>query len=296
MNINKPLPGGNVQSRAPLVNIKNFALCDLSVSWSSLSDLKNLATWKAKIQTALTVHAFRAISGYENTTDDPNIQTLNSGRKYPTSKPAPSITLMLDSNYEDFVEVMNSVRGGSYGIVYFDDMGRVQVKRKGDGTYVPLPINAYAMSKHIPIPGENGSMFKMYVSHFDYDDFLNCELVDPGFSFEELTLAMPVGLKMIATSTMATGSIHVQITERCGDGYEGLLNTDFEVVNSNNLTSPAVTVASDDDDGNYELTIQKSVSPENLDAGDFVDIIVNKGGGSLTTHISNVLRVHGTGA
>ena len=290
------LANGNVKHKVPLKEVKRVILTDVDVSFTGLSDVYNLATWKEKINVDLDMYVTRGKTSYEVTTDDPNVLTTQASQKMVTNQPAPSALVYLDSNWDDYKDVLDSFRGGTYGVIYELMDGSIFLKRHGDGTFKPFPARLTAVNKGIPVPGDIANNFPLHIHHFDYDDFRKGVLIAPAWDFEELVLAMPVGLTIEATSTMSTGSINVLITERCGDGKTGLVVGDFEVLDSNYLTSPEVTVASDDGAGNYELTIQKNSPAENLADGDYVTIRVNVGGGTLTTYLSNRLTVLGTGA
>lgn len=295
MTCNSYLPNGNVECKVPMAEVKRVLICDKDVSFTGLSDVYNLATWKEKIQEDLDIYVTRGKTSYEVTTDDPNVLTTAEGQKMVTNTPAPSAIIYLDSNWCDYSDMLGTLQGGTYGVIYELKNGSLFLKRLSDGTYESFPARITAVNKGIPLQGDIANNFPVHIHHIDYEDFKKGALISPAFDFEELVLAMPVGLTMFATSTMATGSIYVQINERCGDGYAGLLVGDFEVVGSNYLTSPAVTVAGDDGDGVYELTIQKSVAPENLADGDYVQIRVLKKDGDVVTHVSNRVTLMGTG-
>lgn len=295
MDCNAYLPNGNVSCKVPLAEVKRVILCDKDVSFTGLSDVYNVTTWKDKVTKDLDVYVTRGNNSYEVTTDDPNVLTTAEGTKMITNQPAPSAIVYLDSNWCDYADLLGVLKGSTYGVIYELKNGMLFLKRTSAGLYKPFPARLTAINKGIPLAGDIANNFPVHIHHLDYEDFRNAALIQPAWSVEELVLVMPVGLTMFATSTMSSGSIYVQINERCGDGYAGLLVADFEVVGSNFLTSPAVTVAGDDGAGVYELTIQKNDPAENLADGDYVTVRVKKGSDPVT-YLSNRVTLFGTGA
>jgi hypothetical protein len=235
------------------------------------------------------------LAGYENTTDEPAIQTAPAGRKVVISEPPPSLKLMVDTNIYDYAELMDSLKGGTYQVIFVMKNGKYIVRHKTNGTYEGFLADVTAINSVIPKPGEILTNFPLYISFHDFDHFRDAEVVEPAWGIEDLLLYMPVGLYMRTSGTMSTGSIEVVIEERDGSGLTGLVDADFEVVGSNHLTSPDITVVSDDGAGVYTLTVQKGVAPANLSSGDWVQVRVNKGAGSLTTYLSNRVVLLGTG-
>lgn len=294
--MNTYLPGGNVRSGKKIAEVKHLIILDSDASFSGISDVENLQTWKTKIQTDLTCYVFRGLASYENNSDEPAVQTApTSGRKLVTSYPPPSLKAMIDTNYYDYKELRAAFKGGTYSVVIVYKDGDMEIKHNADGTFSGFLADLTATKAGPPKPGEIATEFPVDVFFHDAAHFDDGMIIHPAWGVEDLLLAMPVGLYLRTEGTMSTGSITVIVEERDKSGYAGLVVADFEVVNSNHLTSPAVTVASDDGDGAYTLTVQKSVAPENLAAGDWVEMRVNKGGGSLTTHISNKVPIVGTG-
>jgi hypothetical protein len=137
--------------------------------------------------------------------------------------------------------------------------------------------------------------FSLFVNFLNYDEFEAATLITLSWSPTiELTEASPVGLSIYATGdySLTPGTIAVQINTRCGDGYAGLVYGDFEILESNNLTSPAVTAATDSGNGVYSLTVQKGSSPISLASGDYVVVRVKKLASTIVTHISSRLSVN----
>ena len=151
-----------------------------------------------------------------------------------------------------------------------------------------------AITKGMPLK-EVANNFSLYVNFLNYDEFEAAVLINLSWSPTiELTEAAPVGLSIYATDAYNTtsGEINVQISTRCGDGYEGLAFGDFEVLESNDLVSPAVTGCVDNDNGSYTLTIEKLATPEALDSGDYMVIRVKVLATTIVTHISSRLTVN----
>lgn len=293
MDCNSFLPNGLVECKVPLAEVKRVIICDKDVSFSGLSDVYNVATWRGFINDTLEMFVTPGQTSYEVTTDDPNVLTTAEGQKYVTNQPAPSALVYLDSNWCDYSDLLANLKGGMYGVIYELKNGMIYLKRNpADGTFRPFPARLTAINKGIPLAGDIANNFPVHIHHTDYHDFMKAALIAPAWSMEELILAMPVGVSMVITTPYASGDVVVYVTERCGEGVEDLTASDFEVLGSNYLADAAVTAATDDGDGYYTLTIQKDTPAANLADGDYVIIRVNLID-TVTTHLSNRLTVEG---
>lgn len=291
---NQYLPGGNVTCKVAMAKVKRVYLADSSLSFASLSAVYSYANWKAAIDTDLELFVSRGNMGYEVTTDDPNIITTEETQKLISNRPAPSAVVYLDSNFCDYLAMVNVLKGGSYAVIYELADGSIYMKRNTDGTFVPFPARLSAIGKGIPEPSDIQNNYKMYINHIDYKDFEMGALITPDWLASDLQLEMPLGTDLKKTSVYLTGgagTFGAYITDRCGDGRESLAVADFEVISSNFLDTPAVTVVADDGDGNYTITLQKDAVPANLDAGDYITIRVKALDGTIVDYLSNHLTI-----
>ncbi len=284
------LPNGSVDCKVPLAEVRHVILTTKTFSLGGLSAAYSFATWKAAVDTALTMWPLRGITSYEVTTDDVNIMTTQQGQKYVTNRPAPSALVYLDGNHCDYMDMVRNLKGGHYGVIYVLKNGQILVKRDATGNFKPFPARLTAVNKGVPLPGDITNNFPLHILHTDYDDFENAALIDPAWDFDNLILAIPAGLNMWITTAYTSGDVVVMVTDRGGSGRAGFAAADFEVLGSNYLTSPAVTALVDGGAGVYTLTIQKGAVPADLTAGDYVIIRVKDGAGPYT-YLSNRLTV-----
>lgn len=290
------LPQGiNKSCVLDLKEIKNIIITSESASFTSLANAASVVQWKAKLQTDLSVWAPMGLNDYDPTTDDPNIVTMPvSGRKAITNKPVPSAVFRLMSNYCDYKELLNTLKGGTYRVIFIDSNNTIWGTVTSAGYFKGYACTLNAITKGVPLK-ETQNNFTVYANFLNYDEF------EAGYGVSltwsptiELTENAPVGLSMVAAGaySLTPGTIAVQINTRCGDGYAGLLAADFEVLESNGLTSPAVTTVSGGTLGAYTLTVQKGSSPISLAAGDYVVIRVKKVSATIVTHISSRLTIN----
>jgi hypothetical protein len=286
-------PHGSVASKVPLSEIRGILICDNTLSLGTLSAAYSFATWKAAVDTNLTMYPIRGISSYEPTTDDPNILTAQQGQKYVTNRPTPSVVVYADINHSDYMDYVKELRGGQYGVIYYLKDGKYMVRRTSAGLHKPFPARIYAVPKGIPMVGDIANNFPIHIMHNDFDDFESATLIDPEWDFDDLVLATPSGLDMYITTAYNTtsGKVVVQINDRFGTGVTGFVVGDIEELSSNFLTSPACTAVTDNGAGSYDLTLQKNVSPANLAAGDYITIRVKKTVSTVHTYLSNRLTV-----
>ena len=292
------LPGGiNGDCTVPLSELKNVLICDKDVKFS-YTEKNVLSNWTNKIKQDLTIYAVAGIDSYNNTTDDPNIVTgAVSKSKTITNVPLPSYELFLKASFCDFKELINTLKGGNYG-VYFElqdgtILGTLDQSGTDIGYFKPFFVNITANTKVLQ-ETDSTNAFRIYVNHINSRQLYNQFILEPTWDTSELVEAMPIGLNMVATAAYSSGDQAVQINVRCASAKTGLLVADFdESATLSSVDTPAVTAVTDNGGGSYTLTVQKGSSPANLVAGDYVTLRVKVLSGSDVTHISNWLRVEG---
>lgn len=292
------LPGGiNGDCQIPLSEVKNVLICDKDVKFS-YTEKDVLTNWTNKIKQDLTIHAVAGLDSYNNTTDDPNIVTGTvSKAKKVTNTPLPSFELFLESNFCDFNELLRTVKGGNYGVFYELQDGTILGTLDQSGTEIgyfkPFKANLTANTKVLQ-EVDATTAFRVYVNHTNANQLYNQFVLDPVWDTTELVEAMPVGLNMVSTAVYAAGDQTVQINVRCAGAKTGVLVADFEEnAELSNVDTPAVTAVAEGGGGAYTLTVQKTGTPTNLVAGDYVTLRVKIVDGSDVTHISNWIRCEG---
>ena len=287
------LPNGiNKTCIIPLAEVASVIFTNQDVTFDSLSDVLNLATWKGKIQEDLEVYVVAGVYDYENTTDDPNIITLGSTKKLITNEPIPSAKLLLESNFCDYLEVMKSFKQGTYGIIYMLRDGQMLMWKDSTGKPRPFTANLVAISKHIPGKSADiANSYPLFVNHQSVAEFKDAILVNPAWNASvELIAAMPIGLNMTQVSVVTAGDVDVYVSERCGEAVENLVVGDFEVLDSSGLVTTVVAVAADNDGGSYTLTLQKG-SAVDIAAGEYMVIRIKHLNSAIVEMVSNRLYI-----
>ena len=287
------LPSGSVDTKCPMKEVRHIILTTKSFSLGSLTAAYSYATWKAAVDTALTMFPLRGITSYEVTTDDPNVLTTAKTQKYVTNRPTPSAMAYLDSNHCDYMEMVRELKGNHYGVIYYLEDGSILCKRDSKGNFKPFPARVTAINKGIPIPSDIANNYPIHIHHIDYDDFENAAIIHPAWDIDDLILCIPAGLTMWQTGNCASGDVPVQINDRCGDGVTGFVSADFDEVGSNYLVSPSITAVTDSGSGAYTLTLSKAASPVDIAIGDYITFRVKKTVAGVVTYLSNRLTVVG---
>lgn len=293
MNVCAPfLPQGiNAACLQDVKEIKNVIVTTTAVSFANTLAAATLSGWKTKVQTDLSVFAPMGLNDYENTTDDPSIVTMNSTRKTVSNKPIPSYVMYLASNLCDYKDMVVAFQGGNYRMFLVDANGNLIGTRNATGGVQGFSCQITAVQKG-PLKGDIQNGFKVYVNFQSYEEWENICIVALTWNpTVELTTFMPVGLTMYAAGAITAGAISVVITERCGNGYAGLVAGDFEVVESSQLTTPKVNTLTDNGNGSYTLNLTKATSTA-LAAGDMVVLRVKKVAATITTYISNRITIN----
>ncbi len=293
------LPGGiNGDCQIPLSELKNVLITDKDVKFS-YTDKEILANWTNLIKQSLTIYAVAGVDSYNNTTDDPNITkgSVNKVKNVGEMDP-PSFELFLDSNMCDFNEVLNTVKGGVYGVFYELKDGSIlgNIDRTGTdiGYFKPFTAKLKAISKLLQEPDAN-TAFKMYVSHTKIKQLYNQFLFSPVWDVTELVEAMPVGLNLKKTAAIvaatATQAFNVKI--RCGAAKTGLVVGGLEFsADMSNVITPNAGAFAETGGGNYTVVVEKATSTP-IVSGDIVYMRVKVLSGSDVTYLSNWESIEG---
>lgn len=293
------LPGGiNGDCQIPLSELRNVIITDKDVKLSYTAK-ETLASWTNLIKQSLTIYAVAGIDSYNNTTDDPNIvKGAVSGIKSVMDIDPPTFELFLDSNMCDFNEVLNTVRGGVYGVWYELKDGTIlgNLDKTGNdiGYFKPFTAKLRAVSKLLQEPGAN-TAFKMYVSHTKTKQLYNQFIFSPTWDVTELVEAMPIGLNMVKTAAIvaATATQAVNVKVRCGAAKTGLVVGDFEFsTDMSNVITPNAGAFAETGGGNYTIVIEKSTSTP-IVSNDIVYMRVKVLSSSDVTYISNWVSIEG---
>mgnify|MGYP001765620590 CR=1 FL=1 len=299
MGCSVSLPGGlNTDCQMPQAEIKNVLICDKDVKFS-FTEKDVLANWTTKIKQDLTIHAIAGLVNYSPTTDDPNIVTnAVSKAKSITNRPVPSFEFMLDANVCDFKAILQTLKGGVYGIFFEMQDGTIQGYLDQSGTEVgyfkpyKARINAYTKGAQ---EIDSNESFKLYVNFLNSNELENQFYLEPSWSVTELLDAMPIGLNIVKTAiiTAATATQAFQVNTRCAEGKTGLVvgNLEFSASKSNVATPNAGTFA-EVGGGAYTVVVEKGVSTP-IVSGDLVYMRVKVLSGSDVTHLSNWIRIEG---
>lgn len=288
------LPNGAVGNKCPLMPVKGVILTNKTFTLGAWSAALNFATWKAAVDTNLTMYPMNGLIDYEPTTDDPNVVTSGIGqKKMHTTRPAPSGRFTIDTNLCDFTEMLAELKGAHYGVIYYLEDGRFLVKLEPTtGVFKPFPATVTAFTKGLPTK-EGNNNFMVDIFHRDIRDFDKAVLLEPAWDYADLISAVPAGLRMWVSTAFAADDVIVTVVDRCGDPHADLVGGDFEVLSSNQLDTPAITAAVEGADGVYTLTLQKGATPGSLSAGDYIEFRVKDGTGPYT-YLSNRLTVVAT--
>lgn len=293
------LPGGlNSDCQMPQAEIKNVLICDKDVKFT-FAEKEALANWTVKIKQSLTIHAIAGLTNYSPTTDDPNIVTnAVSKAKSITNRPVPSFEFMLDSNVCDFRVMLQTLKGGVYGIFFEMQDGTIQgyLEQSGSevGYFKPYKARINAHTKGAQEIDSNES-FKLYVNFINTNELENQYYFAPSWSVTELIDAMPIGLNIVKTAIIvsATATQAFLANVSCGDRKTGLVvdNLEFSDEKSNVIT-PNAGAFVELGGGAYTVVVEKATSTPII-AGDIVYMRVKVLSSSDVTYLSNWIMVEG---
>lgn len=255
------------------------------------AELQTIAKTKTNISLAAgIVSIYIPVSGFNNTSDEANVETSNTGVKGVFTQPVPSIRIFLDRSYDDYRQFfrMNSTVVEVELITSDGKRGLVPVS---NGSFKGLRGQLYASSA-FPNFENNQEAHPIDIFFKDVAEFQGLNFMQMNYTASEIEGLVPVGLTLEATGPYAVpaGTIALKATKRnSAVGYAGL---DVWVVVNSNVANAAVTAVAGTD-GSYTLTVQKSAVPEDLAAGDFVTVQANKTVATYATYITNPLTING---
>lgn len=277
------MPGGiNIDCLAYPAPVANIILTTVAEEFT-LAEIKKLAEWKEKIQEDLTVWIPSAVEGYENTTDDPAINTTPRGRKITRSKPVPSGVFYLSANFCDFNEILRTLKGTTLRAFFVLEDGAIMGYHGiNSAKYKGFLVEATAVTKGIPMPDAVENSFPLYLNFKHTYEFEQKFAIMPDWDVQaELPVLMPESYALFFVSaTQGTATVVVDVFERCGDAIDGLTTADIDVID-NDLTDDTLLSVTDNGDGNYSIAFTTAA------AGQFVKFRIKELTGTVVDALSN---------
>lgn len=255
------------------------------------AELQSIAKTKTNISLAAgIVSIYVPVSGFNNTSDEANVETSNTGGKGVFTYPVPSARIFLDRSFDDYRQFfrMNST---VVEVEFITSDAKRGLIMQSNGVYKGLRGQIYAGAA-FPNFENNQEAHPIDIFFKDVAEFQNIEYMPMSYSASEIEGLVPVGLTLRATGPYAVpaGTVVVKATKRNSNvGYAGL---DVWVVLDSNVASASCTAVAGTD-GTYTLTIQKSAVPEDLAAGDYVTVQANKTVATYATYITNPITING---
>lgn len=254
------------------------------------AELQTIAKTKTNISLAAgIVSIYIPVSGFNNTSDEANVETSNTGVKGVFTYPVPSARIFLDRSFDDYRQFfrMNSTVVEVEFITSDAKRGLIQ---QSNGVYKGLRGQIYAGAA-FPNFENNQEAHPIDIFFKDVAEFQQIEYMNMAYTASEIEGLVPVGLTLRATAAYAVpaGTIAVKATKRNSNvGYAGL---DVWTIVDSNVDTPTI-VGTAGTDGSYSLLIQKA-GPADLAAGDYVTVQGNKTVATYATYITNPLTITG---
>lgn len=254
------------------------------------AELQTIAKTKTNISLAAgIVSIYVPVSGFNNTSDEANVETSNTGVKGVFTQPVPSARIFLDRSFDDYRQFfrMNSTVVEVEFITSDAKRGLVPIS---NGRYKGMRGQIYAGAA-FPNFENNQEAHPIDIFFKDVSEFQNIEFMQMPYSASEIEGLVPVGLTLRATGAYngTTGEIVVKATKRnSAVGYAGL---DVYAVIDSNVAGATVTGVAGTD-GTYTVTALKNTTDELVD-GDYITIQMNKTVSTYATYITNPLTING---
>jgi hypothetical protein len=254
------------------------------------AELQTIAKTKTNISLAAgIVSIYVPVSGFNNTSDEANVETSNTGVKGVFTQPVPSARIFLDRSFDDYRQFfrMNSTVVDVEFITSDAKRGLVPIS---NGAYKGLRGQIFAGAA-FPNFENNQEAHPIDIFFKDVAEFQSLEFMQMSYTASEIEGLVPVGLTLRATAAYngTAGTIVVKATKRnSAVGYAGL---DVYVVIDSNVADAVVTGVAGTD-GTYTITALKNTTDE-LVTGDYITIQMNKTVSTYATYITNPLTING---
>ena len=228
------------------------------------------------IQQSLVASIY-TLSDYEDTSEDPTVETTGFGKKIITNEPPPSAQLYLEMNPCDFSNMQNAYTGGEYDLLFVGADGYMMFWESGTSAY-GFTARVNAVSKGLPPKDNVSQQYRLDVYFTNGGQFKDAKVIRPNYNPNTvLPLVMPVGYSLKEISNDGTTTV-VNVEKRCGSIKTGLLIGDWEIVSqSGSLT---IATSTDNSDGTYDLAIT-------MGAGTFIEIRVKETTATVVDGVSN---------
>ena len=249
----------------------------------------------AKLKTLLSADAgidalYIPLSGFNVTTDAPNIITGSIGSKSVYDDSVPSATAFMDAGFSDY-KALWPINNTQVDVLFITKDGLLVVTPYGDGKFKGLRAEIYSQ-KDIPTFDNPNEAHPVHIFFKDVDEFQDMVVLAMNFKASEIEDLVPIGLDIIQTADYASSDATVKAYLRGSvTGKAGL--TDWDILDSN-VNDPGVT-ASDDGAGVYTLTLQKESTgtPADLAAGEYITVQGKLVAATYVTYITPPITIYG---
>ena len=259
-----------------------------SAELATLAKTKTYLAGDANIE-ALTAGIYLPLSGFDITTDDPNITTSQLGTKSIFDDQVPSAMAYLNRSFHDYRQLWES-NNSVVDIILGTKDGYFVMTSTANNSYRGLRAEIYS-APNLPKTDDPTKAHPIYFNFKAVSDFKYMQIIPMAFTQFDIEDIVPVGLDIRATGTYGSGTISVLATLRGSDvGKAGI--TDWNVITSK-ADDVAVTTFTDNGSGSYTLTVKKDASgtPANLAASDITKIFGGIVATSYYTYLTGVLEI-----
>ena len=288
-----PFYSGLADCKALWKKVVGIGIMDKGVTFTRATFVAP-GTWRTAIASATEATRTTMILpflNFENTTDDPSVQTSNLGVKRKDLDPPPSMQGWLDLSPCDY-KTLFGLEGIAFEVVLFLQ-GKQQVgSLKSDGNIKGFRATI-SLRRNLP-PSDNAlGSFPVDIFFDLVEEFENFYVDDVDYGFNTLLDYVPVGLSLAITTPIvqATGVVIVLVKNRCTNtGKTGLIAADFEILSSNAEGVVAVQSASDDGLGVYTLVVKEDGGATFIPVGEYYEIFTGDDDATYQTYLSNSVK------
>ena len=268
-----------------------IVISEVGVEYTS-AELATLAKRKTNMSLNTGIKSlYFPISGLNDTTDEPNTETTNTGIKNIWNYGIPSIEVFMDRAFDDYrtLWAMNNTLV-EVEIITADRFAFVTPV--SNGKYKGFRAQMF-MQPGMPKFETGNEAHKISINFKDISEWQNLDALPLNYSASEIEGLMPVGVNLRADAAYdgSSGGIVLQATLRGGAvGYAGLDTWTVKGV-SKGLANVVVTAVAGTD-GSYTVTALKNTTDKLVD-GDYVIVQGAKVVSTYATYLTNYIQIDG---
>jgi len=219
-------------------SIKNIIFTQVSKTFTETTFVQ-LANWTTEFQTNFAAWMPNDVMTYDDTTDDPTINTAGLGRKVLTRKGTPSGIFYIDSNVCNYNSVIKNFEGGTYRAIFVLEDGTLM--GYGAQTVAGRVIKGFKCTVDslagFPSIDTHENSYPIFIQCHSTQEFKFRYFDKPTAAWDAL-IDLPalnwigVSILQLVSYVVTTEAYEIAIRQPCGQNIATIVLADIDVISS----------------------------------------------------------------